>query len=225
MTAKKKLIISITTLSIAIVAALGITFGVLAAQRQSVANQFSVTYTASNVVATVSARQKVKGGSPVSFVGPNNGSTVGFGVTSAEVTSSTVTANETLSIAEAAELTVQNNWVLYQFAFINGITAGGNDMLVELTDGVAGTEYAVNVNVTHFVSTTDLFDGENVDTTIETAVASATEATSYNVPAGNSAAPVYFYIYVEINDNTKDASYTSGTGHMIHFDLSYVANV
>ena len=222
MTTKKKLIISITTLSIAIVAALGITFGVLAATQQNVANQFSVTYVANNVSATVAAKYQIANSDPVYFTGgtvawddstnPATGANAGTTFAAADNQ-----ASRSLT-SSLATLTANNNYVIYTYRFHNDNAANGRAMTVTLTDST--NKEGKNVNVYYYTAATD---GASL------ATIKGNNNSNTSVPAAQTVAAqgtVYFFIAVEIADDTLDVdNYTSTAQAGITWTLAQVEPV
>lgn len=221
MKTRKKLIISIATLSVAIVAALGITFGVLAAQNQAVVNQFTVSYTASNVVATVSASYLKAGdqeANRVNFTDGNSNTTISFSAANDKTTGSLSVSDFTLS-ADA-------DYVIFRYAFQNDASVGGRAMSVTLTDT------SVKTNVTCYYYAV----ADNANVSYETIVAAnnddASDLSALTVSAKTAGEQTndpdvthigYFYVVVKITDNTLNASYTSGAQNGISWALASVS--
>ena len=201
MTTRKKLIISMVTLSVAIVAALGITFGVLAAQNQAVTNQFSVSYTANNVSATVGIKYAVAGGEDVYFSGGNayydetnslgQNSAITFVPTTSESTGNLTTSN--------AELTSTNSYVIYTYYFKNNASNGGKYLTATITDDLVTT---TNMTTKYFPSTRATETYSNINTNGYDSYENIPQKTMYIEPGDT----MYFYLLVEISDLTVDAS-------------------
>ena len=211
MTTRKKLIISLTTLSLAIIAVFSITFGVLAAQTQSVKNIFSVNYAADNVAATVAAKYQVKNGSSTYLTGGNvtydNTANAGYRFQPGDDN----TNPATLSASGAnVTLTATDNYVIFTYIFQNDNSTGGRAMTVTLTDSAVKT----NVNC-YYLASAEANKGYNdiyystYDAQDETNNVVRTEGQVPSTQTVNAQGTVYFYVLVEIDDDTLDASYVS----------------
>lgn len=197
MSTKKKLWISIGALCVAIVAGLGITFGVLAAQTQKVNTGFEVEYKATNVTATVSASYKSKNGTKVDFKDGNN--------TSVSFVASDETKTGSLS-ADKCTLTATDNYVVYEYVFKNDNATGGRSMTVAMAD----TSEKENVTVTYASSETQITD------------ASTITATAYETQTVAAQGTVYVYIKIAIAEDTLDASYVSTSTNGVAWTLNCV---
>ena len=201
MNTRKKLIITFITLGVAIVAVLGVTFGVLAAQRQSVANQFSVNFVADNVSADIQA-----------YYIPKNGETVYFTHTVNNIPTSSITivpetneARYTL-VAPNVTLTPECNSVKAVFKFTNTASAGGRSVAVNFVQNNSDME---NVIVRYWFSKRG-----NLVNTVEYVGIYYEEATSY-VAYIEPGETIYYYMLIEIVDLTINASFIADDNDLI----------
>ncbi len=185
MSTRKKLWISIGTLCIAIIAALGITCGVLATQIQRVKNTFVVEYKAINVNATVTATFSTKNDKH-----PSTNATYNFVPT--DDYSSTP---KTLTLDKAV-LTADDSYVIYIYSFKNNNT-GTNTRKMTVTfadNSAAGT----NIK--------PILYAENTTGIAPTADADFNwDKSAITVNAGDTA---YVFVKIAIDKNTLDSIYS-----------------
>lgn len=183
MSTKKKLWISVITLCVAILSAVGITVGVIAANSQGVFNSFNVVYSATNVSATVSASYTTKGGTTKSSE-------------AVSITADEATTTKTLTIDQAS-LSSTDNYVIYKYSFKNDNTAGGRKMTVGMAD--SSTVEGQNVTIKYLASAEDGKGATDI---------TATSATGLTLDV-DAQGTGYFYVMVTITDLTKDVNFTS----------------
>lgn len=118
---KKRLAITISSLCIAVVAVICSVVAIFAAANQGVQSTFRVTYKATNVAATVSAKYTVK-----------NESAVNLGSLTIDAAADETTYNS-LSTDEDISLSAKNNEVVFQYTFTNN--SSSNSIVATLVDG------------------------------------------------------------------------------------------
>ena len=104
MSSKRKMMITIASLVVVVIAMIGVTIGVLAASTASVTSNINVTYTAQEVAATVSADYKVGAISAYGSTGTATAMTVDGSNESGAATSLTFTGEEVLRIGKIKQL-------------------------------------------------------------------------------------------------------------------------
>lgn len=134
---KKRLIITISSLCIAVVAVICSVVAIFAAANQSVQSTFKVTYKATNVAATVSAKYTVK-----------NKEAVSLGSQTINAADDQTTYS-TLSTDTDIELTASNDEVVFQYTFTNN--SSSNKIKVTLADNAQKE----NVTVSYANATTE----------------------------------------------------------------------
>jgi len=210
----KKLIATIASLCLVVVAVVAAVIGVLAAQQQNVKGTFSVTYTANDVSAIVTfAKKAEKDGSTWSST---SGSDVSHEFFKREATT---TAELSITVEQLTVLeTNMNRYVVYRFEFTNTNTA--NKMTITPTYGAATGEGKADLNVSvEFAwntAPTVAYATEKAAITGGTAIASL---------AAHDVEPTQtetLYIVVAITDINADAHYyIGGTGeHSLAFALT-----
>ena len=217
MTTKKKLIIAITSLSVALLAVIGIVIGVLAARNQAVSNNFSVTYEANNVSATVGAKFKIgESGEDQFFTGGNTyydssdeynpiGQYSAQRFVPADGENNDVTLampkdqnNDPINI----ELSVENQYVIFTYYFTNNASIGGRYLTVELDRAIV-PDNSTNLNLYYFPSNYGAETYEkivNLDSSTYkfTSYSALTHKTMYVAPGQT----MYMYFIAEIDDLT-----------------------
>lgn len=118
---KKRLAITITALCIAIIAIICSIVAIFAAANQGVQSTFKVTYKATNVAATVSAKYTIKNESEVSL------GSLTIDAAADKTTYSSLATDDDIS------LTSKNDEVVFQYTFKNN--SSSNAIKVTLTDG------------------------------------------------------------------------------------------
>ena len=136
MTKSKKLIISLSIALAVVVIALVTVVSVWAATSQTVTNQLTVRYTASNVSATVKADYKLANASAYTSIG-----TASFAASEGNSTSKSISAKE-------IELTDSATYVVFRYTFTN---TGSNTITVSLDMDNLPT--ATNMTVEYSLST------------------------------------------------------------------------
>ncbi|MGN0798402.1 MAG: hypothetical protein ACI4L7_02440 [Christensenellales bacterium] len=145
---KKKLIITITSLCLVVVAAVAAVVGILAATQVNITSSLKVTYTPTpQVIATVSARYSLKGDSAAT---PINNTVI------TEYTSTT--SDYTLDLTNVT-LDDTKTYVVFEFKFKNDAVVGNTNSKT-LHVAVAGTPTVSNMTVTtrYSASEVDLTD-------------------------------------------------------------------
>lgn len=118
---KKRLAITISSLCIAVVAVICSVVAIFAAANQGVQSTFKVTYKATNVAATVSAKYTVK-----------NESAVSLGSLTIDAAADETTY-DSLSTESEIGLSAKNNEVVFQYTFTNN--SSSNSIVATLADG------------------------------------------------------------------------------------------
>ncbi len=118
---KKRLAITISSLCIAVVAVICSVVAIFAAANQGVQSTFKVTYKATNVAATVSAKYTVK-----------NESAVNLGSLTIDAAADQTTYSS-LSTENEIGLSAKNNEVVFQYTFTNN--SSSNSIVATLADG------------------------------------------------------------------------------------------
>lgn len=176
MKSKSKLFIAIAAFVIAIVAAVGITYGVMAAQNATVNTSVNVGYTSHEVAATLSATYQVDGSTATDFKTSDGSTKIVFDGTEAEDGS----ANVKTFVApdpENTTLTSAHKTITFVFTIKNDgdgtitgtitlpatqtnvtVTKTGNSNTIEVEGGATAT-YTVTVTVTN-VAKNAAFSGD-----------------------------------------------------------------
>lgn len=196
----KKLIATVASLCLVVVAVVAAVVGVLAASQQNVAGNFRVAYTANDVSAVVTLDKKEDAASPAYTGEPQ----------SHEFVKSANTSTETLTFGNVS-LSVSKKYVVYKFTFQNKNTAYGMDITSTYTYAAASNE---NVDVYYAWGATE----PSVEYTNEIATVSNGTAliASGNLGGVQTAAKVgtgdtvTLYIIVAIHDLNADAHYELG---------------
>ena len=209
MRTKKKLAVSIGSLVVASGAAVGLTFGVLAATNQAIRNEFSVNYVANNVSAIVSANYATKLGTTGNFTDTN-------GNTEIEFEPGDDSSTQILSV-EQINLTASDNYVIFTYRYTNTATAanGAHWLAVEFLNDSISRE---NLTTTYYCSSSNAETYSNIKTNGYSTFNSIPQKTVYIEPQGS----FYFYTLEEITDVTHDAGF-SATSNDIGWGLSTVA--
>ena len=198
---KKKLIITITSLCLVVVAAVAAVVGIIAATNVGINSNLSVSYTpGANVIATVKGEYAVNGGTPATI-----------NQTSFEYGTTTTTA----AIDQAAiNLTDTNTYVIFAFSFKNDATADNTNsavLSVVTTDNSAADKMTATVKYTKTaLATLDkaAFDG-------------ATDAGTAALGEINIGETGYVYVMVEIQSGVKGTWGTkSGADNTFQFALT-----
>ena len=190
MSTKKKLIISISTLCVAVIAIVGITVGVLAARSASITNNINVGYTAREVAATISATYQRQGDAD-----PTNMTVQGGEPDQYELVfdGSEETATGALETAGDITLDTDHKSVTFTYTFKNN---GTNNFTATLTL----PETQKNVTITYQL------DGEPYDPADHGSALTftATGAASAEADDGQE---VTFAVTVAIDNVAADASF------------------
>ena len=175
MRARMKFIATIAAFVIAIGAAVGITYGVMAAQNATVTTPINVGYTSHEVAAHMSATYQVGSGSAVDFKTANNETTISFDGTEDDDGTHNVKA---FAAPADISLTKANNTVTFVFSITNDLTSSaitatitmpatqtnvtitktGNSNSLNIAAGETGT-YTVTVTITNVVNDAE-FSGD-----------------------------------------------------------------
>jgi hypothetical protein len=228
----KKMVATLASLCLIVVAVVAAVVGVLAAVNQSVASTFNVSYFAKNVNATVTLKS----------IGPNAGAT-GYEEEYAAAASGSTDTFLPLEGTRTATLTGKSyafSWnsgesaflgkAIYQFKFENNNTSGGHALSVTPT---LSDVSALNIEVLTFTSTSELaatnVRAEWVEETgaLDTAtghtfsLVSDTGYTSWSSGAISVAAAssTYFYLVVAVK-NAAQSLATVDLGGYISFALT-----
>ena len=188
---KKRLVLTISSLCVAVVAVVCSIVAIFAATSQSVKTTFKVTYSATNVAATVSANYTVKNGTKKAL-----GKAITIKADDADNTE-----YATLSSTEDIALSTANNEVVFEYIFKND--SEDKAFKVTLSDG------ANRDNVTVSYATTTTANAENLSY-------SSTVPTDVDVAASGT---TYIYIKVEITNLANAAEYTSNDAKPISWSL------
>lgn len=248
---KKKLIITITSLCLVVVAAVAAVVAVLAAANQTVRSNISVSYSANNVKATATLAYKFQTSNQ--WYAPNQEADTqndlpadvaqaGFSVVDAQRTETLSSRALQLGGDGVGENYKFNRYVIYRFSFHNDYTSQTSRWVkITLTYGTntsgennvilgwaSQTHQYTAPNATTEPAHTDLITGweENQSTFADGADPDVYTTT---VPAAQNAemylAPNeygYIYMVVAIKDVTNDASFTAADG-VISFALESTA--
>ena len=177
MDSKKKMIIAISAFAMVILAAVVGVVAVLAAQQVTVKSSISVSYTASEVAGTVTAKYQVKGGTATNI---GTTGTITFDGTETGEPEESLTET-TLSISG---LSSTNNYVDFIFTFTN---TGSSKYTATLTPPTTCTNFNITYTVPNASGVTKKSD------------------TSFEVAGGTTTAVTYTIRYT-IKDVSKDAS-------------------
>lgn len=201
--AKRRLIVTISSMCVALVAVVCSVVAIFAARNQGVQTMFRVTYKATNVAATVSAKYTVLNESPVSL-----------GSLEIKANAAQTTYDE-LSTDKEIELTDVKNTVVFQYIFKNDSSSVG--IKLNLDDKAAKK----NVSVSYAYATAADATLTYAATLPEIIIDPYKEAnTELGTPEEGV---VYVYILVEITNLADDASYIADATNTILWSLE--ANV
>ena len=204
---KRKLFSSIAfVLSLVMLAVSGAIF-VHSAQQQSVSSSLQVTYDARNVNFTADAWYEKPSNSGTKQAFADN--TLTINATAAESTTSTLSVTNPITLNANPD-----TYVLFTYKFVNTASNGGYDMLVSLTDDATKT----NVNVKYLTSIT-----ADVYTTLSSQRTAVVNGGSTSVPAAvcvPAQSTLYYYVLVEIDDNTLGSSYVGNSEHKIIWSIT-----
>ena len=142
MQTKKKFIIAIVVLAIALLAAVGVTIGVLAAANATITSNVNVTYQATDVAFTASATWKVGAEGT-----ENNMTTDGTasGATTVTIDGTETTATGSLSPIGNIELTKQNQFVVFKYTITNtGSKAIDGALTIPATQTNVNVQYSTD---------------------------------------------------------------------------------
>lgn len=188
---KKRLVLTISSLCVAVVAVVCSIVAIFAATSQSVKTTFKVTYSATNVAATVSANYTVKNGTKKAL---------GEAITiKAEDADNTKYA--TLSSTEDIALTTANNEVVFEYIFKNN--SEDKAFKVTLSDGAKKDNVTVSYATTTTENDADLSYSSTVPTNVDVAASGTT----------------YIYIKVVITNLANAAEYTADDATPISWSL------
>lgn len=178
LTKSKKLTITLAALCIALIVALITVISVWAASTQTVASTLKVTYSASNVSATVTGAYRLQGDENFTSIGQ-----VSFAATDKSTSKS-------ISTADSIELTDTVKYVVFKYTFQNDSETAA--FKVSLTKNISKTD---NITVVYAVSSEKL----EYDTTL-----TGEELEDFTV-AGDST--MYAYIKVRLDNITNNADF------------------
>jgi hypothetical protein len=192
MSTKNKLLFSIVSL-VLVVLAMGVaTFSILSAAQQYIEANISVVYSAENINAKVKGRYSINGGTPVSLVNSSGGEMLIF-EPSEQLATKTLSSSGSISLSP----TIKN--VFFVYTFINANPSGGTSMTVTFADGSSKSNLT-----TKYLSSTS-----SEPTLTQTQASSDTTGSLTLTIAANSSG--YVAVYVEISSIYSDATYTSST--------------
>ena len=178
MTKSKKLIISLSIILAVVVIVLVTVVSVWAATSQTVTNQLTVRYTATNVSATMQADYRLAGSSTWQNMG-----SVSFSPTESS-SSKSLTAKE-------IELTDSATYVFFRYTFTNN---GSNDIKISSNETPAQT----NMEIEYYIKSTDTT--EDLDPT-----SMLIRPSSIVLSSGETQ---YVFVLVNVMDRSKDASFS-----------------
>jgi len=201
----KKLIATIASLCLVVVAVVAAVIGVLAAQQQNVRGDFRVSYVANDVSAIVTLAKKAeRDGDTWSST---EGSSVSHEFFKREATSTqTLTiANETLTVLTSD----MNRYVVYKFTFTNTNTANSMTITPKYTSVASGDKADLNVSVQFAWNTAPTV----AYATERAAISGGSAMSSLAAHDVAKTATETLYIIVAITDINADAHYyLGGTG-------------
>lgn len=200
---KKRLAITITSMCVAVVAVICSIVAIFAATSQTVTTQFKVTYSATNVAATVAAEYKLKTATaPVSL-----------GSAEIEATAGETTYN-TLSTSKEIDLTTTDTYVIFRYAFTNDSTSKAFN--VTLTDGALKENVTLQYAVSHLTGEYPAEDDSAWTSDVPSNVR-VEVSTSETVKT-----TVYIFIKAEITNLANNANYESTGSSLISWALAAV---
>jgi hypothetical protein len=235
---KKKLIITITSLCLVIVAAVAAVVGVVAASTQTVTSTVSVSYVATNVKATMGVTSKLQKDDSFGTTRATS-NTVSFDATEASSTK-TLTVSPTVTLGNSGSDQTSANWkferyIIYRYSFHNDYAAGqGRAMKVTFTyDSTKTSQSNVRVafatqggssNTVPTTATTEpsgdsaiaVWNTTNVPGTSYAEYSSALEITVAQAQTG------YIYVLIAIQNPLADASFSTTNASAFSFVLSVV---
>lgn len=227
---KKKLIISIASLCLVVVAAVAAVVGVLAASQQVVRSTVSVRYRANNVKATVTMSYRYEKDSEWTTVaGANETLSQTFRVTEGSTTKDLVTDQTVLGGRRVSDAAWSfERYVIYRFVIHNDYAAAEGRQITSTLTYNHGTASATNVLVAWKATTSSAelpanvtvheYFEEDVQSTWPTKDSSnqdiaSTDAFSTTAPSSaitiNQNQYVVYYMVVAISDVTIDANYST----------------
>lgn len=198
---KKKLIITITSLCLVVVAAVAAIVGIIAATNVGINSKLSVSYTpGAEVIATVKGEYAINGGTATTI----NQTSFAYGATTTSA-----------AIDQAAiNLTDSNTYVIFAFSFKNDATADNTNsavLSVVTTDNSQADKMTATVKYTKTALTAlnkESFDG-------------ATDAGTAELNSIGIGETGYVYVMVEIQPGVKGTWGTkSGADHTFQFALT-----
>lgn len=195
---KKKLIITITSLCLVVVAAVAAVVGILAAQQVSITSSLKVTYTPGpEVIATVKGEYAVNGATATA-IGPQNfvygGETASFAINIDEIT-----------------LKDDKPYVIFAFSFQNdAVTENTNSQVLHVV--VPTVPGATNLTVTPKYKKVTTTSGAPLTSLTKTAFEGLTDAdSSANITSIGIGETGYMYVMVEIQSG-KQGLWEANTG-------------
>jgi len=197
MSTKSKIITSILSLALVVVAVIFSINNILAASQQSARATFVVSYTAVDVDANVSATYYTKNGGSVALTNASS-TTLHLDRNNQSGSLSTATLN----------LSTTNSWVVFEYYIQN--LSPSVPMTVSLTD----TSTSANVTVTYGYSQTQITSLQGK----YDAATSTLQGLSSQVVGASSA--IYCYILIEIQSFSTNASYSSQEGEGLIWTLT-----
>ena len=202
---KKKLIIAVTVIGVVLLAAIVSVVAVLAAGQQAVTSQVSVTYSVTDVSATVSARYKVKGAAVVT---PDNNE-ITFTADQQTTTGAinfTDNDDSTTNTPATIGLSSTGDYVIFEYKFDNNSSKAFNVYLTAVPT-------ADNMTLTIATSATEVADmEEGLDFTAIDTVQTPTADNATTSVAGGADSVSYVYIKAKINNLNASASLAGAFG-------------
>ena len=189
--AKRRLILTISSMCVAVIAVVVSVVAIFAAQQQGVQSTFKVTYRAQNVAATVSANYTVLNETPKTM-----------GSVKIDAIDQPGTVYNNLEGGDI-ELTDVNNTVYFQYAFKN------DSSVVQIKLSLVDSAVKNNVRVLYAYSTSNVA-GDSQDLTFKD---SFDEVTIAGDETG------YVYIKVEIINKANDAEYSTSDAATLTWNL------
>ena len=185
----KKLIVALVSLC-SVMAVTILSMGIVwAATNQSVTSTLQVTFSASNVVADVSANKYYTSDTAIPFTGGTNG-VVSFVARDASTTGALTTTATTL------DLGTNQDFVIYEYIIVNN---GANTITAALATAATPT------NLTFYVSAPNTTRKTNVVTTFDASNYTAGSSIAATDIAGHTTA--YAYLVMQLTDDTTDATF------------------
>ncbi|MBE7076431.1 MAG: hypothetical protein E7374_00890 [Clostridiales bacterium] len=205
MSSKKKLIVSVCSMALVVVAAIVAVVAVWASNRQTVNTNFKVTYKAQDVAVKVSGNYMEKGATALTQM-----QTAG-GVKVHDITPTTESVDA--FVIDDIALSDKASYVVFEYIFVN--QSDDIKITATLTSDDSKND---NVTVTYLSSATQLklvADSQAADQDAEAqavadAVASISGTTASTEIAAGTNTTVYFYVKVAVANAANDMAYEGG---------------